>query len=365
MDPLAHTLVGAALAETRLRRTTPLAAATLILGANAPDLDFVTSIGGTDASLFWRRGLTHGVVAMVLLPLALTGLMLLWDRAARWRRRPDAPPARGGPLLGLAVLAVLSHPALDWLNTYGVRLLMPFSGAWFYGDAVFILDPWLWLLMAAPVVVARRGGLVAAGIFLVLGVAATALVVLSDVVPAGARVAWIAGLLAILALRAAPFARARAERVASICVAAAVLYIGAMIAGSAAARADATAWLARQGIQVDELIAGPMPANPFARDVIARAGDHYHFLERAWIWGPALRVTDPAVPVGPRDEIVAAALAAPQVRGMRRWLRFPSVSVRATAEGYEVTIRDVRYSRRMSSRIGLAVVRLDRALRPR
>ena len=42
---------------------------------------------------------------------------------------------------------MLTHPVLDWLNNYGIRLLMPFSPRWFYGDAVFIIDPWLWLAL--------------------------------------------------------------------------------------------------------------------------------------------------------------------------------------------------------------------------
>ena len=35
---------------------------------------------------------------------------------------------------------MLGQPLLDWLNTYGVRFLMPFDGTWFYGDALFIID---------------------------------------------------------------------------------------------------------------------------------------------------------------------------------------------------------------------------------
>jgi inner membrane protein len=59
-------------------------------------------------------------------------------------------------LLLLGYVGVLSHVAMDWLNNYGVRLLMPFSSRWFYGDSVFIVDPWLWLTLAAGVLLARR-----------------------------------------------------------------------------------------------------------------------------------------------------------------------------------------------------------------
>jgi len=45
----------------------------------------------------------------------------------------------------LSFIACLTHPAMDWLNVYGIRLLEPFSHRWFYGDTLFIIDIWLWL----------------------------------------------------------------------------------------------------------------------------------------------------------------------------------------------------------------------------
>ena len=75
MDPLTHTLVGASLAAKGLRRKTALATVTLIVAANLPDIDGVCQLMGTDAGLAGRRGITHGVVALVLLPMALAGLM--------------------------------------------------------------------------------------------------------------------------------------------------------------------------------------------------------------------------------------------------------------------------------------------------
>ena len=168
MDPLAHTLLGASLAETPLKRWTAMATPALILGANAADIDAVTLFISRDVSLGFRRGWTHGVLAMAVLPLVLTGLLLLLDRGiARWRGRE--PSARAGPLIALSYIAVLTHPALDWLNTYGIRLLMPFSGQWFYGDALFIVDPWIWLLAGVPVMLAHTHALVNIGVWFFLG----------------------------------------------------------------------------------------------------------------------------------------------------------------------------------------------------
>src|SRR5262245_27253904 len=105
MDPIAHTFLGGTLAATGLRRATPLATAALLIGANVADVDVLTSFAGNYASLAMRRGWTHGVLALAVWPFVVTGLLLGWDRW-RWRRKPDRAPARAGPLLGLATLAV-------------------------------------------------------------------------------------------------------------------------------------------------------------------------------------------------------------------------------------------------------------------
>ena len=70
-------------------------------------------------------------------------------------------PRSGRQLLLLSYIGVLLHVFMDFLNSYGVRLLMPFSERWFYGDALYIVDPWLYLLLGARLVAgvarAKRG----------------------------------------------------------------------------------------------------------------------------------------------------------------------------------------------------------------
>ncbi|RJY08747.1 metal-dependent hydrolase [Aurantiacibacter aquimixticola] len=154
MDNLTHSLVGALIGQTGLKKKTGLAMPALIIGANLPDVDA--------ACFFWlegvehlglRRGITHGPPALVLLPLILAGLLWGFDRwqASRGKRPKERLPVHIGWLYGLAFLGCLTHPALDWLNVYGIRLLEPFSSEWFYGDTLFIIDVWLWGLMGFAV----------------------------------------------------------------------------------------------------------------------------------------------------------------------------------------------------------------------
>jgi inner membrane protein len=159
MDNLTHSLVGAGLGQAGLKKTTGLAMPALIIGANLPDVDAACFfwLEGTE-HLAFRRGNTHGPPALVLLPLVLAGLLWAFDRWQERRgTRPEARlPVRFGWLYAMAFIGCLSHPFFDWLNVYGIRLLEPFSSQWFYGDTLFIIDPWLWALLIASVWWSRR-----------------------------------------------------------------------------------------------------------------------------------------------------------------------------------------------------------------
>lgn len=154
MDNLTHSLVGAVLAQAGLKKKTGLALPALVIGANIPDIDAACFfwIEGTE-HLAIRRGITHGPPALVLLPLVLAGLLWWFDRwqAKRGKRPEGRLPVHFGWLYGLSLLGCLTHPAMDWLNVYGVRWLEPFSSEWFYGDTLFIIDVWLWALLIGSV----------------------------------------------------------------------------------------------------------------------------------------------------------------------------------------------------------------------
>ena len=366
MDPLAHTLVGATLAETTVGRRTARAVPMLLLAANAPDIDAVTMFIGRDLALGFRRGWTHGVLGLMVLPLLLAGLVLLADGLmARATHRPAM--ARTGPLVALGYLGVFSHPALDWLNTYGVRLLMPFDGRWFYGDALFIVDPWLWLLTSATVVLAHSHSTGSRAAWVGLGLLSTALVTGVTGVPPGARIAWLVGVGVICGLRVWGGIQSglMQRRMATTCLGVAAVYIGMMIIGSRLAADQARAWMNERGETATAVMAGPIPANPFVRDIIVVDDRHYHFLELHWLEHPLVRPTITAINRGAQGPIIEAALKAPHVRGLATWMRFPAFAVEEQSDGYRVTVQDVRYVRRGSTTLGTTVVDLDQNLNVR
>ena len=162
MDNFCHTLVGAACGEAGLKHRTRYGNATLMIAANLPDIDVLSFLTDT-APISFRRGWTHGILAQLLLPIAFTGVMYAAGRLLARRRAPrederhgGGPPLHAGWLLLLSYVGVYSHVFLDFLNNYGVRLLSPFDWRWFYGDAAFIADVWMWLALGVGVWLTRR-----------------------------------------------------------------------------------------------------------------------------------------------------------------------------------------------------------------
>ncbi len=159
MDNLTHSLVGALIGQCGLKRKTGLAMPALIIGANLPDVDAACFfwLDGLE-HLAFRRGITHGPPAWLLLPLALAAILYGWDRwqTKRGKRPEGRLPVNFKWLYLLGLIGCLTHPALDWMNVYGIRLLAPFSQQWFYGDVLFIVDIWLWALLIFSVWFSRR-----------------------------------------------------------------------------------------------------------------------------------------------------------------------------------------------------------------
>lgn len=149
MDNLTHSLIGLTAAKAGLERLSPGATTLCVLAANAPDADIVALIfGGRWVYLQQHRGLSHSIVGVIVLALALPLTFYLGDlllaRARKRGRRIKLP----GLLLASAI-ATASHPLMDWTNNYGVRFLLPWNPKWFYGDFVFVIDPFMWIVLGS------------------------------------------------------------------------------------------------------------------------------------------------------------------------------------------------------------------------
>jgi len=165
MDNVTHALAGCLLAAGTVtvveRRGVPLprsfrviASTVGIITAELPDVDLVYAgslLGmGKLGYLLHHRGHTHTVL------FAIASALLVWLAVLAFRRETRALPIRN-VFLVLALLGTGSHLALDYTNNYGVHPFWPVVNRWFYGDAVFIVEPWFWIVAIPPLFLFYRG----------------------------------------------------------------------------------------------------------------------------------------------------------------------------------------------------------------
>src|SRR2546425_2543700 len=147
MDNIAHTLVGAALGRAVADRRAPAPALLGAFAANVPDIaELFLGLrpGRRSDYITLHRGITHSLVG-ALVEVAL--LTLVAGTVATWwakRRGQGAPSWRW--ILVLMAVTVASHLFMDWQGSYGLRPFLPWSGRWYYGDWVAIVDPFFWLV---------------------------------------------------------------------------------------------------------------------------------------------------------------------------------------------------------------------------
>src|SRR5574341_319254 len=157
MDPFTHTFVGLAAAKAGLERMSPLATTVCVLAANSPDSDIV--VGLTTARwnyLHHHRGITHSIVGAIALAVVVPSLVWAAERVwAKWRRRQPRIGFRG--LLLASLLVTATHPLMDWTNNYGLRPFLPWSSRCYYGDLVFIIDPFILLLAGGAAFLGTEG----------------------------------------------------------------------------------------------------------------------------------------------------------------------------------------------------------------
>lgn len=145
-------------------RKSALATVTMVLAAEAADIDIIWGIKGSIAGLQHHRGITHSFVGVPVIAALVLGLVYLLHRY-RSRKRPTytprhGPPVRWGFLYFCALLAALSHLLLDYTTAYGIRLFEPFDYRWYSWDIVSIVEPLMLLALVAGLAVPGLLGLI-------------------------------------------------------------------------------------------------------------------------------------------------------------------------------------------------------------
>jgi inner membrane protein len=260
-----------------------------------------------------------------------------------------------------------------------VHLFWPIDDRWRYGDAVFIVEPWLWVVSVPALVAASRSWLARVLLSLIL-LAGLTLAWRTGFVATGAAVALTTGAVLFVAMAGilTPGGRAIAA-VSGWIVVTLVMLTGARAARAAATRAARDADSAAQLLDV---VVSPLPANPVCATVITveRSGAVYriatarvsaapaiaqaiHCSTRATIEstiGPSTRRSTPSVhwegewsaPVGALATLVrgnCVALAA---------MRFIRVPIWRTLADSAVLLGDARFG--VASGNGFTDVRVPR-----
>lgn len=150
MDTITHSLLGAAAAQLGFRQRIGRDASWMAAAAAiAPDLDFfvgpmITRLGGNGNNhLFEHRGLSHSLLFVPVLAAAIAGLWWLVRRYVLRRPAASGPASAPAPFWLIYVctlLALVTHPLLDWCTPYGTELLAPLSGARYAADCVSVVD---------------------------------------------------------------------------------------------------------------------------------------------------------------------------------------------------------------------------------
>jgi inner membrane protein len=168
MDNLSHSVAGLAVGELthrilpserqaeqqRLRRRLLLISGAL--ASNFPDLDLVLTplLPEPLGYLLHHRGHTHTL--LYALPQALLLWAILWTLWPSARRLlKESASARKGFAIAIAA-GFLLHLMMDYLNSYGLHPFHPFDSRWFYGDMVFIVEPFFWVVFGIPMLATLR-----------------------------------------------------------------------------------------------------------------------------------------------------------------------------------------------------------------
>jgi len=359
MDNLTHSLVGLTVAKAGLEKLSPGATTLCVLAANAPDADVILlAFGDRWTFLQHHRGITHAIAGVITIAFLLPLIFYAIDRLSS-RFRHEAPKTKLKGLLLASFVASATHPFLDWSNNYGIRFFLPWSQKWSYGDLVFIVDPYLWLILggASFLLTARTKFL---KYWAVVGAMLTVLIIASprsNSLPNPRLIAllWIVALIALIVLRVTNARERWGSRIAFVAIALVFCYW--MFLGFAHSMAlsrgseEAAKMASANGETVARLAAMPRLANPFRWDLVFETDRAMYRFELGLIDNN--NATDSAVRyVKPAPELIDTVLQQRPGRIFMNFARFPVMQLadpNCTTRTL-VQIADLRYTEPGGSR---------------
>jgi inner membrane protein len=356
VDNLTHSLVGLAAAKTGLERRTPYAVSVCVVAANLPDIDIVALVKGPSFYLANHRGITHSLVGTFALAVVFPLLFFACEKVTA-RARGRKPRAKLKGLLICSLVLSATHPLLDWTNSYGLRPFLPWDAHWIYGDLLFIIDPWVWLLLGGGCFLLTATTRTRSALWGLLALVCTLLFFRVSVgtdsgVPFIALGLWSLAIVALFIMRMAKVGERVGAKVAGVALALVVIYCGALALVHARARARAeqvaSGLAEHEGERVMRVAATPMLANPLAWRCLAeseRATSRFDLrLGGVEVEEPRdlLRVEKP---LGAEAELVGRAAADERAHVLLDFARFPVARVvRGAAGVWVVQFADLRYT---------------------
>lgn len=301
LDNLTHGLAGLAIAKLASRTPVSKSAEShlgagwhrwivflSILANNFPDIDLVYSTTSKLDYLVHHRGHTHTLV--FILPMVLICLMLswIWAKKAKWHLKIPEWQFLGA----LTIVGGVTHLGLDFTNNYGIHPFWPFENSWYYGDTIFIVEPWLWIGLAVFCFHELRTKL-GRGIMLAIYVLSIAVSLASHMVPLGVVIVLLVVGLGLFPLG---YLLKPTKRIWPGCALILTVYAGFWFC-----RREAQVLFEKHlvsqfpSLDVLDISIWPAPANPFCWTALAAMRSGHDYVTAKAIVGPLFQIGGPLI----------------------------------------------------------------------
>jgi inner membrane protein len=308
VEILTHALVALILARAGQKLLPRYGYAMLLVSGVAADLDFLSYLAGPSAFLRFHRGVLHSVPgSIVLVCLLAAGFCSVGRRLAA--KVPDSKLPRLSFLAALAVCGIgaVAHLLLDLASGIGVQLLWPFRQRWTAWNLVSNLDPWVLVLLGLGLLLPEALRLVSEEI--------------------GERKKGPRGVLA-----------------AVVTLLLLLVYLGAR-AGLHSRAVDELNSREYRGAPPLDTGAFPSALSPFAWRGVVSTDNSIEVIEISLAPGAAFDPERAVSHFKPEDSAaLEAAEHAAAAKTFLTYARFPLASMGRGDEGYQFTLRDVRFA---------------------